>query len=320
MQRDLFVRDLGCSWVVLIDPYGSRKLQSIAPDFCDFASLWIRAPGAGVELLEFGHEVRPPITPDVARSVVLDVDESGPGLLRRAAEATAAGQFVEARDLLTRFDLVADADDKHQGLALLLRGNLERLYGNLDAARRASEQALARSLARGDQAKAETAAALHLLGDVLLDQGQYQQARSSLERALEIGTQERADIAALLARLAQVHSVLGNDEEARRSVERALEFQDDPAFAAVLRDDLDEARRILEQELEAQEQSSETESPLGMSGLLRMLAVVLHQQGDLDAARRQMERSLEIRSAALGTERHPIVVTSLRELGSIMLA
>ncbi|MCB9542276.1 MAG: hypothetical protein H6703_07505, partial [Myxococcales bacterium] len=43
VQRDLFVRDLPCFWVVFVHPYGSRRMQGIAPDFCDFASLWLKA-------------------------------------------------------------------------------------------------------------------------------------------------------------------------------------------------------------------------------------------------------------------------------------
>ncbi len=329
VQRDLFVRDLGGFWVLLIHPQGSRKLQDIAPDFCDFASLWIRAPGSGrtIDLPTLR------VTRDAVGAVLGDHDEPQPDLLQEAHEAIAAAHYIEARDLLTRFELAAGSDSEDEGHALCLRARLELARGNLDAARRAGERALVWSTARGDRAKPETAEALHLLAGVLEAQGHYEQARAAIEHSLAIkqeiyGNQEHPSVAASLHELARIHAALGHTEEARSLLERALKIHQSPGaiaaslheLASVLRrqGDYDGARRALERSLEIETQALGTELHPTVATILHSLAQVLHARGDLDGARQHVERSLEIEAEVHGTELHPSVAASLTELAAIL--
>jgi len=328
VQRDLFVRDLGCFWVLLIDPHGSRNLQDIAPDFCDFTSLWITAKDFRVR----GGPTLP-MSPQVVPAIAADPEEPRSELLRQAAEAITAGRYVEARDLLTRFELSADVGGEDEGDALRLRGRLELARGNLDAARSAARRALAWSHARGETGAAQAASALLLLGRVAEAQGRYEEARELLERSIEArrklsGTRGDVDVADALYELARVHTALGQTAEARRLIERALELHEAPhAVAASLHElarvlrmegDYAGARRALEQALELELQSFGTKLHPVVAVTLHSLGQVLHLQGDLDAARRHVERSLEIDASVLGTELHLSVAASLHELATIL--
>ena len=44
IQRDLFVRDYPCWWVLLLHPASRQHWLKNAPDFSDFVALWIEAP------------------------------------------------------------------------------------------------------------------------------------------------------------------------------------------------------------------------------------------------------------------------------------
>ena len=41
VQRDLLVECFPCTWLLLVSPYVGQRLHQEAPDFCDFASLWL---------------------------------------------------------------------------------------------------------------------------------------------------------------------------------------------------------------------------------------------------------------------------------------
>ena len=43
VQRDILVRDFPCLWVLLVYPHVYQSIQTIAPDFADFVSLWIQS-------------------------------------------------------------------------------------------------------------------------------------------------------------------------------------------------------------------------------------------------------------------------------------
>lgn len=328
VQRDLFVRDFGCFWVVLIDPQGSRNLQDIAPDFCDFTSLWITVKDVGAR---GGPTLR--MSPQVGPSIAADPEEPRSDLLRQTAEAITAGRYVAARDLLTRFELSADAGGEDEGDALWLRGRLELAFGELDAARSAAQRALAWSLARGKSGAAQTASALHLLGRVAEARGHYEEARDLLERSIETrrklpGPRDDRDVVDALHGLARVHMALGQTEQARRLLERALKLHEAPHASAAslhelarvlrLEGDLAGARRALEQALELEQQTFGTETHPAVAVTLVSLGQVLHAQGELDAARQHVERSLEIHASTLGTELHPKVARSLHELATIL--
>lgn len=339
VQRDLFVRDLGCFWVLLIHPYGSRRLQDIAPDFCDFISLWIRAPSDALQLGGPRGESRA-VALSAGLSVADDVRESLPELLGAASEAINAGHFADARDLLTRFELAGGDDSAHQGRALCLRSRLELSRGRLDVARQMAEQALAWSRARAEPVDDVMALSLHQLGIVLAAQGDYSAARRHLERALELeagihGTQKHADMVPSLLRLVRVLREQGDLDAARRQLERVLELEaeiygtrDHPSkadylyeLAQVLREqgNFDEARHHLERVLELLTRSFGTEEHPAVAVTFHALAQVVHARGQLDAARSLVERALEIETKLFGTDEHPDVAASLHELAMILL-
>lgn len=340
VQRDLFVRDLGCFWVLLIHPYGSRRLQNIAPDFCDFCSLWIRAPSDALGLEGPRGEPRA-VALSAGLSLADDARESLPDLLSTASAAIDAGRYAEARDLLTRFELAGGDGSVHQGAALCLRSALELSRGRLDMARDLAEQALAWAQARAEPAAEDIALSLHQLARVLAAQGDYGAARHHLERALEIrsgiqGTANHADMVPSLHELAQVLRDQGHLDEARRHLEHALELltqrfgtQEHPdvvttllTLAQVVRagGQLDAARSLVERVLEIESKLFGTDDHPIIAASLHELAAILWKQGDIAGARRQIERALEMDARVYGTDDHPSTAASLHELAVILRA
>jgi len=41
VQRDLFVRDFPVPWLFFVHPESRQELNRVAPDFCDFAAVWV---------------------------------------------------------------------------------------------------------------------------------------------------------------------------------------------------------------------------------------------------------------------------------------
>ena len=259
VQRDLFVRDVACVWLVMIHPQGSRHIQDIAPDFCDFVSLWIRATEPEAEL-----SIHPPLgifptfgiffpVPDRLQSVRLALDE---------------GRFLAARDALDAAMLGLDMEGDVAGAAWLLRSRIEFEFGHFSAARRAIEHARAFT---GEGSLA--LAIIEGLAVMRAIQGELETARTELERILAEKMDADHDplsIANTLLCLAPVHLGLGNMAEGRATVERALSLQI--------------------------ERLGGTEHGCVVGALLMLVAVQLNQ-GDLDGAREVLARADTIQAA-----------------------
>lgn len=189
IQRDLFVRDYACFWVLLIDPASRHHWLNTAPDFCDFVALWIAVPERPI-----------PVRPEFAAkrieklsNIELPARQHWPRLLRQAWDELRKDRLDAALDRIHsfRFALPIAAEATHDlAIADLLEsGVLEArgatataLHHALDLALPVLQADAAREPGRDDYQ--------HDLVTSLVWAAQVEPARavSHLERAYEVLT------------------------------------------------------------------------------------------------------------------------------------
>lgn len=290
VQRDLFVRDLGVPWLLFIHPASRVLLLSEAPDFCDFAVLWLR-------------DERPPRTlaaddflPGQEGALTLPDSANVDPLLWRATNALNDARFDEARDALAQFDLCAEHGVFDRILRLIIGGGLERTRGHLAIA-----EALVRDAGNilAQQPAAGNVPALRRLADAEL-------ARCFLEAG-------RIEEAAALMR----KNLLAEQAISRESPSYAQALLD---LASVLaRQGLHaEAEELLRESL-ATQAGGAGESSRRSDATLNVLAAVLTSQGKHAEAEQIYLGSLRAKEAAFGSG-HPSLGSSLYGLAAALLA
>jgi tetratricopeptide (TPR) repeat protein len=350
VQRDELVRTFPVPWIVLVHPDAAIDLQRHAPDFSDFAGLWLRddaTPAVSVASDIAGREQIQSM-----RSVVPDGGGAPTGLLGQAQAAVDAGRFDEARDLLAQHDIAhpeaAGSAERLriEGLFLLEMGRMTEAAARFTDALRIHE---------ANDNERSVAATLNNLASALSARGASAGARALLERSLSIqrkifGTEEHPAVAASLSVLGDVLRAQGNLEGARRSFEQALELRQrlaarEPEHTGWQRDvsvslerlgdvlleqgNREGARRSFEQALELRQRLAAREPEhtgwqRNVSVSLIRLGDVLRAQGNLEGARRSFEQALELlqRSAAREPEHtgwQRDLSLSLIRLGDVLL-
>ncbi|XXY49402.1 tetratricopeptide repeat protein [Sorangium sp. So ce269] len=324
VHRDELARRFALPWVLVVHPVAALALQRDAPDFCDFAGLWLpEEPAERAEpLLDqvLGMTAEP-----VTRFEPPDPEaRTSKNLLALARDAIRLGRFDEALDLLAQYDLshpeARTSDAERIGVeGLLLRGRgrfaeaVERLEAALSlykvAGDRRMEAAFLNELVRTHMLQGDLAAALPLQREVLdiipRDGSRSDLASSQLRLAIMDGSQESRATAADLVRESLKLSEQMDDRGGRASslFELALleELQGNDATAAEL---LRESLKLSEQLGDREWQEVTT----------RQLAVVEAQQGNDAVAREWLRHSLKL-SEELGNLRGS--VESLLRLAKI---
>lgn len=267
VQRDLFVRDLPFPWVVFIHPEVSNFLRNIAPDFCDFVSLWLKtvdeaAPrtAAPLEIRKaFNYEAGAlPGSAGTLRAYLTSIDilmadgrfaEADDVLARAALVASSpeerarvalwrvrwlrsTGRFAEAAGLARDQLSISPTEIEEQGvpfpvLLLLELGTAQRALGDLAGARSSLEKAEA--LQRRDvRPYAYSITVLSLL-DVLLDQNDLPSARGYLDMLVALDDVPSKAKASALYALGRFQLAEGDLDAAQLALEHSLSFlQDEP--------------------------------------------------------------------------------------------
>lgn len=127
VQRDLFVRDLPMPWVLFVHPAAAIELRMLAPDFCDFAIIWLNANPPG---LPEGLSLSP--------------------ILAAAADAISDGRTEDAAALLSRYEQRSGLSVEERSKRALLQARLARIQGRTSDAE--SQLARAYELAGSDTA------------------------------------------------------------------------------------------------------------------------------------------------------------------------
>lgn len=290
VQRDLFVRDFAVPWLLFIHPASRVQLLQDAPDFCDFAILWVRDERPPVAVGSLGMAMQGSLLP----AGPSDADNP---LLREAQEALEAARFDAARDALARFDLQSEQSVLDRVRREYLGARLEREQGHLAAA-----EALIRSAGNMLAQQPQSAEVQRLagtvdteLGAILLRSGRLREAELLLRKTLQaVGQTQGLDhpnYGVALNKLAAVLVAQGRYFEAESVMKEALDIQ----------------RRNLGWEH-------------GAHGLaLEALADILIEQGRYAEAEGVIRDSLDVMSKTVGRE-HPDYGASLHGLGRVLSA
>jgi phosphopentomutase len=260
VQRDILVRDYPCWWLLFVHPESRQQWWSVAPDFCDLASIWCETPkrlaggrGAGNMARERSASDQP-----VPPSALVG-DGELPSLLRLANEHLGFSRFAEALDAIHSFRAGAARTPIDLAFADMLEASFHLARGNPDAAILLLRDSAIPTFKRLKH-PGLCASAFGRLADVL-------QVRGELDEALRIRREEQLPVH---ERLGDVHA-------------RAVTMG---KIADVLqrKGETDEALRIRrEEELPVFEQLGDVRSRAITMG---KIADVLQRRGETDEALR----------------------------------
>lgn len=290
VQRDLFVRDIAVPWLLFIHPATRVPLLQTAPDFCDFAILWIREEAPP---FEFWHK-RVSVTHSAPALMDVTILAESP-LLSQAQTALFAARFDEARDLLSQFDLQPSPPVADRLIRQLLGARFERERGHL---------ALAEALLKGIQES------LHQLGPGPERQALNWLVDSDLGRTLDLaGRYPEAEVL-LRSALAGHEEALGKDHPSYGTAQQGL------AVLLTKQGRYVDAESLLRDSLKIYEQALGKDHP-SYRTTLHALAAVLGYQGKFGDAEALLRASLKVYEKALPKE-HPSYGTALHVLAWVL--
>lgn len=296
VQRDLFVRDIAVPWLLFIHPATRVPLLQEAPDFCDFAILWLRdeRPVRQVSILAGAVPMRGSL-PVSSGTLLRSLSIPSP-MLKQAMAALDVAHFDEARDHLSRFDLQPETAFGDRILRQLLGARVEREQGQFaraEAILRDTRNTLAR-LDPGFEQQMLTQQADTELGLVMYSSGRLDEAEALLRQSLahEAGSPGHANpnYAVALHTLALMRS----------SQDRLAESE------ALLRECLAHAEKTLPRE-----------HPVSLASTMA-LATVLHRQGKTAEAEALLRASMARAEEAQGRDR-PLYNAAQHALASIFM-
>ncbi|WP_437718467.1 tetratricopeptide repeat protein [Sorangium sp. So ce448] len=326
VHRDELARRFALPWVVVVHPAAALALQRHAPDFCDFAGLWLpEEPGEAMDPILDQAFLSPTASFVAPHHLGADPTRIPKGLLSLAHEAAVSGHVDQAADLLAQHDMkhpdarAHDARRVHvDGVLLAVRGELTQALARFHAALKlceATNDATMRAVLLNEVAQ------VHAL------QGDLAAARRFVQAALELfeklGNQRGR--AASLQQLSIIEGGLGDNakaqELARESLQLIEELGDQVGRAASLLElSFIEAR--MGNHAKAQELARESLALGDTFGnlivrfaSLHRLATLAIRQGNHSEARELLDESLKL-SEKMGSATCRLAV--LRELGNIL--
>jgi tetratricopeptide (TPR) repeat protein len=328
VQRDDLARLLAVPWVIMVHPSAALDLQRYAPDFSDFAGLWLSGGEAEVAAVAFKPVARG------QAMVTVNVpygggDTPGSELLVRSDAAVRAGRLDEARDLLAQHELAHPEAAESVGRAMV-DARLLVYAGDLVGARAKLESLLA--ACERDQDGTGVLLVLRDLGRVLVALGKHGEAENVFRRSLALlAGADHPNNGVLLQDLAIVRERQGKYGEAESLLRQALAIQertpgvDQSDYAASLSalasvqqklGHYQQAEGLLRQALAIQEKALGIDHPdHGTS--LNDLASVLRDQNRYGEAEGMLRRSLAIQEKTLGVD-HPTYGEALYILASVL--
>ena len=309
IQRDELTRAFPVPWVVLVHPAAALEMQQHAPDFSNFAGLWLNEER---EQYAMPTEAFNPLglesTSLAASTLQISDDDDSSGLLGQAYHAIALSKYDEAVDLLAQHDMHHPDARKRDprrirldGLLLWRRGQPVEAISRFEEARTrcAPSDALLHANLLGEIARVraeqgEVDAALVLHHEALLV---YEALGDRRARAITLG-----DIARLRAHKGEVDAALALHSE-RIVVYEALGDRRARAVAlgdiARLRAEKGEVDAALALHREALLIYEELGDLAGIANARWSMGRIARSQGDVDTALEHLSASYAI-NAKLG--------------------
>ena len=144
IQRDELARAFPVPWVVLVHPAAALEMQQHAPDFSDFAGLWLNEePEERAVHIETFESLDSASYSMAAPALHLSTDDGSSTLLSGAYNAIGFSKYDEAADLLAQYDMrYPDARALNpqrirlDGLLLWMHGDLAKALDTFEEARR----------------------------------------------------------------------------------------------------------------------------------------------------------------------------------------
>jgi tetratricopeptide (TPR) repeat protein len=294
IQRDLFVRDFPCWWVLLIHPASRQHWLKNAPDFSDFVALWIKAPMRVhdlVGILDQSTSLRSDSSSSSSSASSRRADWPEP--LSLALEDIRASRFDNALDRIHSFraDRTSNPQTEYElALANLLESDIIMARGQTSAAlhllRDHAHPALKR-LAESDPTNTtwqrDLSMSFERLGDIAVDKGNLPEAQRLFTEALHIRQRLAEsdpdnsawwrDLSVSLIDLGDLATAQGNLAEGKRLNDDALRI----------------AKRLTEFD------PANTTWQRDLSVSLNKLGGLAAEQGNLSEAQPLFEESLQIR-------------------------
>ncbi|MFM8474410.1 MAG: tetratricopeptide repeat protein [Planctomycetaceae bacterium] len=286
IQRDLYVRDYPCWWILLLHPTSRQHWQKVAPDFCDFVSVWTHAATAPAELPETASESSH--TADIEFLPREAGSSDWPLLLLDSLRHLQMGQLDKAFDSLYSFRASTSIGQHHKAISTILEAMIREQRGETAAATRLlTDSAIPqlRNLVRHEQSQQvlpDLAWALCSLARLTQACGDLESARTLLAEGHTYWTQlhaqdhedarVRVELANSLERLADIARTSGQLNEARVTLDHAL----------LLREQLIAQFRL------------QPEYEMAIVGTYHLLSVISLTMGAPGKAREWAERALEI--------------------------
>jgi tetratricopeptide (TPR) repeat protein len=310
VQRDLFVRDFPFTWLLFVYPAMARVLRKIAPDFCDYVTIWLHAK-------PLNREAPPPVEQGTRPFSMLG-EALLPETLRPAYRAIELYQIDEARDLAAAARLTSpSADPATRAAFALLDGLIAASAGDAKIARARLEGAVQQ--ARQLNEPGLTALTTYHYAGLQNVTGNIDAALDLLQESGRIFAQLELprEQAACRGQIADILAERGELDEALHLFEDELKVYealgDERSQAATLgeiarirgiKGEENEALRLLEEELKVHEAEGDKRSWARTSGDIARIRMA---RGELDAAARLLEEELKVYEA-LG-DRHSRAAT-----------
>ncbi|AGP36799.1 hypothetical protein SCE1572_21255 [Sorangium cellulosum So0157-2] len=305
VHRDEFARTFALPWVLVVHPAAALALQRDAPDFCDFAGLWLpEESGQDAEpLLE--QAIRSPAASPGSTIRLSPNDTTTPkDLLSLAHEAAALGHVDKAEDLLAQYDMKHPDARTHDIRRIHMDGLLLRIRGRLDEALTRLDAAM--DICKKTDHPRMKGVLLSEIAHIRATQGDYLEARRLELEALEILEREGdlRDVAASLHQLSAIELHLGKNEQARSLAHRSLNLSEelgDPlgrsislyhlSFLEARAGNHAEARELVRASLTI---SDEIGDRNGRFASLRQLATLAVHESNYSDARELLREALEL--------------------------
>lgn len=227
IQRDELTRAFPLPWVVLVHPAAALEMQQHAPDFSDFAGLWLNEERDESATLTEAFETRGLSSMSLAAPAMhLSAESGASDLLGRAYVAIMLSNYDEAIDLLAQHDMHHPEAREHDPERMRLDGLLFWRHGQPAEALSRLEEARTRC------EPADALLHMRLLGDIArirAEQGDVDFALEVHEAALKVHEErgdrsERAgtlsDIARLLATKGEIDAALALHKEVLEIAEK----------------------------------------------------------------------------------------------------
>ncbi len=311
IQRDELARAFPVPWVILVHPAAALEMQQYAPDFSDFAGLWLNEePEEKATHLEALASLGSASRSIAAPAMHLAADDGSSDLLDDAYNAALLSKYDEAADLLAQYDMHHPDVRALEPRRIRLDGILLWMHGDSAKALDRLEEALRLCAPSSDIQM--RAGLLSDIAHIRAQNGEVDDALDLHKQALEVYEKEgdRRSRAAVLGDIARLRADKGEADAALDLNRQALAIYEelgDRRSRAVAMGDIARIladRGEIDAALDLHKQALEVYETLGdhysRAVALNDIGLLCADKGEVDVALDLHQQALEIHEK-LGT-------------------